>query len=269
LTFSEENMTRLAGAVSDVVRATRYRLATPRLILVMGMHRSGTSCITRVLNLMGASLGPVNELSSEGSDEVHWESPIVNWINEEMLVRSGGAWHRPPASVQPTRRDYWRCRRFLWELAGTRLAVLKDPRMMVTYPIWKAVLPDHRLVVCLRHPLDVARSLARRDAMSLAQGLDLWLTYNRRLLPHLPEGDSVYWVDFDEGSAGVQRFVHAIAADFPLEPTPGALQYYSPSTHHHRERGTLPVEVQQLYAEMKRRARAGIGRASTPSPVRG
>jgi hypothetical protein len=253
-------MSKLAAAMEH---AMPYRFASLRMLVVMGMHRSGTSCVTRVLNLMGASLGPVNEHSGQGSDEIHWESGIVNWINEDLLVRAGGSWQAPPQKLRVVPRDYWRCRRVLWQFAGAPTAVLKDPRMMLTYPVWRAVLPEHRLVVCLRYPLDVARSLARRDGMALEQGLALWATYNRRLLEELDTARPVAWVDFDEGAAGVRRLVHEMAGVWGLQATAEALSYYDQDVHHHRGLGELPEDVTRLYAEMKRRA-ASARRAGTP-----
>jgi hypothetical protein len=238
--------------------ALAYHRAPPRMLLVMGMHRSGTSCVTRVLSLMGASLGPVDGRWVPGSDELHWESGEVNWINDEILSRTGGTWQAPPVDVRASLRDYLRCRQLLWQFAGSAAAVLKDPRMLLTYPVWRAVLPTHRLVVCLRHPVAVGRSLARRDGMTLSQGLRLWSDYSQRLLEHLGHAPQVHWVNFDEGTAGVRRLVRNVSGIWGLEATPEALNYYRADAHHHRDPDELPADVARVYEALMERARASL-----------
>src|SRR5579864_5579210 len=245
-------MRRLGSVLKSVVI---YERAPPRMLLVMGMHRSGTSCVTRVLSLMGASLGPVDSRWVPGSDELHWESSEVIWINDEILARTGGTWQTPPTQVRASWRDYVRCRQLLWQFAGSATAVLKDPRMMLTYPVWRAVLPTHRLVVCLRHPVAVGRSLARRDGMTLSQGLRLWSDYSQRLLDHLDHAPQVHWVNFDEGAAGVQELVRSVSGVWGLEATSEALNFYRAETHHHRDPEELPADVARVYEALMERAR--------------
>jgi hypothetical protein len=229
--------------LADASLALQYLWSRPPLLFVLGMHRSGTSCASRILNLMGAGLGAVRgDADVAPGEEAHWESPAVNWLNEEILVQSGGDWRRPPTNVRFSRRDVWRCRRVLWELGGSHLGAIKDPRMLITYPVWRQARPDHGIVACLRHPLNVARSLERRDGMTIDEGLDLWHAYNLRLLEHTSNG-SVYWFDFDAGAAGAERLIHRLAADFPLTASPEALCHYNPAEQHHADAGRVPGRV--------------------------
>lgn len=253
----------------DVQAELAYQRATPQLVLVMGMHRSGTSCITRVINLMGASLGPVDDQWVPGSDELHWESSEAIWINDQILARTGGSWQVPPSSIRAMPRDYVRCRQLLWQFAGTKTAVFKDPRMMLTYPVWRRVLPRHRFVVCVRHPMGVGRSLARRDSMTLDQGLRLWATYNERFLAALSDAADVHWIDFDEGGAGVRRLVHQLAGVWGLQETPEALSHYNAEAHHHRDVADLPADIARLYETLIARVRASSTALDGPAaPMR-
>lgn len=58
----------------------------------------------------------------------------------------------------------------------------KDPRNSLTLPFWNALLPDLKVLVCLRHPQEVARSMRERLHTPRDNGLALWTIYNRRLL---------------------------------------------------------------------------------------
>lgn len=235
--------------------AIAYHLGAPRFLIVMGMHRSGTSYVARVLNLMGASLGPVDEgVKPPGSDEMHFESGELNWINEEILRRSGGSWQTPPTTVRATAHDRWRCRQFLWQFARVETAVVKDPRMMLTYSVWRPLLPPHRIVACIRHPLDVARSLARRDGLTLEQGVRLWATYNERFLEQLGPSQPVIWVDFDQGRASIQPLVRNLAGTWGLNDTATARSCYDRDVHHHRASGDPPADVAELHKSLRARA---------------
>src|SRR4030095_3852003 len=68
------------------------------------------------------------------------------------------------------------------EFGGQRLWMWKDPRTALSLPLWKEVLVQLDIetyyVICLRHPLDVAASLQRRDGFSRVKSLALWQLYN-------------------------------------------------------------------------------------------
>ena len=125
---------------------------------------------------------------------------------------------------------------------------------MLTYLAWLPLMPTHRLVVCIRHPLDVARSLERRDGMTLEQGLELWATYNQRLLGQIPSDQWVRWVDFDEGAPAIDRLVSELDGDWGMKSNPEARSHYDALAHHHRAEGQLPLEIARLYEELKARA---------------
>jgi hypothetical protein len=202
---------------------------------------------------MDISLGPgICPPDPSLGKEFHFESPALVWINEEILERSGGSWDRPPERLRPSRWDYWRCRRFLWDFSGNRIASFKDPRTILTYSMWRELLPDHSVIACLRHPMNVAESLRTRDGWPIARGLDLWMTYNLKLLGHVRRAPRVYWLDFDSGREGLEALVGRIRADFQLPRCEAALEHYNPIDHHHRldDRKALPPPVDRIYQEL-------------------
>lgn len=241
----------------EVSLAVRYYWSTPSVLLVLGMHRSGTGCVSRMLGLMGAELGSVSgDADAEPGGEAR-ENPRVDGLNEDLLARSGHSWQSPPSEVQASRRDVWRCRRAVWEFGGSRMAVIRDPRMLFTYPVWREALRDHSLVACLRHPLSVARSLERHHGLPIAEGLNLWHTCNLQLLERTTAGRRVYWFDFDNGEASSRRLIRQLEKDFPLSATGAALSYFRPADRHHQEKGRLPGRVADLYDVLRFRARLG------------
>jgi hypothetical protein len=168
-------------------------MSTPQIVCILGMHRSGTSLITRILNLLGVYLGQDRHLASAGADNPKgfWEHLFFYDINETILHMSGGTWQSPPPFVPGWEnrpellplRD--KTRLFVaQEFAGAGLWGWKDPRTCLTLPFWQSLLGDMCYVVCLRNPLDVALSLQHRDKMSPAEGSRLWLSYQNAVWQH-------------------------------------------------------------------------------------
>lgn len=156
--------------------------------LVLGMHRSGTSAITQVLALAGASL-PENVMpGDEHNAKGYFEPWRIAVYNDQRLRAAGGAWDDPFAfpyrALEPREEKRWITRAtdlFDEEYAEARHPLMKDPRVSVLGPLWRTVLQDlglpARAVIPVRHPLEVAGSLARRDGFPVEKSLLLWVAY--------------------------------------------------------------------------------------------
>jgi|SRR5579862_1171089 len=163
------------------------------IICTLGAHRSGTSLASRLLNLLGVYLGPDERVRTARDDnpEGFWEyRPIVD-LNDEILDRFGGNWSAPPAFpdgwVRDRRLDDVRARAAQLideDFAARPVWGWKDPRTSVTLPFWQDVAGPMRYVMCVRSPLAVAASLARRDEMTRDVAVRLWLTYMQAALAH-------------------------------------------------------------------------------------
>jgi len=156
-------------------------MAIPGVVIILGMHRSGTSCLAASLEEAGLYFGKVNRESLH-NPKGNLEPKAVRELNDEILGVSGGEWHSPPASIiwraeQRAKRDLIVGRYPTSEVWG-----FKDPRTLLTFEGWIEVLPGVQCVGTFRHPLAVARSLHTRDGFSLEKSFRLWEYYNKRLL---------------------------------------------------------------------------------------
>jgi hypothetical protein len=158
-------------------------------ILVCGTHRCGTSAVTRVINLLGADIA--RDLIPAKSDNVrgYWESAAVIKIHDDLLSSVGPPQTDPfdplslPSDWQRTekaqRAKYRLMDHVETEFASSSLFVVKDPRISRLLPLWIDVLQalhiDPIIVIPFRNPLEVAASLARRNAVSLPAALLLYL----------------------------------------------------------------------------------------------
>jgi hypothetical protein len=222
---------RCAAGVRDAAIAlpgwSRYRLNPPTTIVVLGMHRSGTSTITRMVNLCGASLGGPTAAANAWNMAGHWESLEGLAINELILRFSKGSWDNPPPSLRCDASIRWKMRKFIARLHQHGVAAWKDPRTVLTYSLWKPLLTRTVCLATFRHPLSVARSLQRRDGFDLKKGLELWRVYNERLLTICEREENVYWIDFDLGPEHIRDVLKKLSQDVGLEYRPEAFDSYA------------------------------------------
>ena len=161
-------------------------------ICIIGMHRSGTSIITGLLHAHGLRIGSKDCLLGphESNPTGHFEHKGFLEINEALLARLGGAWDKPVRLP----RDWVANAHFadLAKKASSLVAGLassspwgwKEPRTTLLLPFWQTFVPDLRYVVCIRNPVEVAQSLARRNGFAMPHAVDLWLRYMRAALAH-------------------------------------------------------------------------------------
>jgi hypothetical protein len=163
-------------------------------VLVIGMHRSGTSALASMLEALGLNMGATDRLlpADDHNPQGYFEQDAVVAFNDEVFDYFGGAWDAPPVFppgwAAKTDLDVFvgRLRTLLGELYDCSNYVLKDPRISLLLPLWRQALPEHSsVVVMVRDPMEVALSLHKRDTIPVLSGLALWCEYNRSLLRDL------------------------------------------------------------------------------------
>ena len=159
------------------------------LLLIVGMHRSGTSALTRLVNLLGCDLGPELFAGRANDNETgFWEHRALNLLHEEILCALDKWWadFRPmPAgwSDRPDMRAYAQRMATMVnaDFGDAPLIAVKDPRISRLLPLWRQVAAqtghDLRVALIVRHPAEVSESLRRRDGLTLAHGVLLWMRY--------------------------------------------------------------------------------------------
>lgn len=175
------------------------------LLMITGMHRSGTSFLARALNLCGMYLGNPSSLMSTDwrflPDNLrgHWEHRRLYELAEETLAISGGSWDNPPVAVKVTPQIGNEVTKQIKELmAHPALAAgFKDPRIILCLDSWLPYLPNQFYIVAIfRHPNAVAESLRRRNLFSFDKSIALWKYYNKKLLLMLDKFDG-FLLNFD------------------------------------------------------------------------
>jgi hypothetical protein len=175
-----------ADSMDDIDKPTEQSLR--QALMVLGPHRSGTSAVTGVLNLLGAELGQSLMPGDIDNERGYWENVAFVKRNDVLLRAFDICWDAP---VQMPPRWNERAvaermatilrRRVKREFGQAQMVAVKDPRLCRLAPLWMQVLEDvgyrpvHLLVV--RHPREVAASLERRNGFPLEKSYLLWLQY--------------------------------------------------------------------------------------------
>jgi hypothetical protein len=159
-----------------------------RLLLVLGMHRSGTSALAGLLCSHGYDAPHDPMPPDPNNPRGYWESMGLYALNDDLLRLLGSGWSDPaplpPGWSTTPAATQWRSRlldHLAVGFAGARCAVVKDPRFCVLIegllPWMESGLLEITLLLPLRHPLEVAHSLHVRDGLPLREGLRLWLAH--------------------------------------------------------------------------------------------
>ncbi|MBY7901782.1 glycosyltransferase [Vibrio fluvialis] len=179
--------------------------AAASVVVVLGMHRSGTSALTKALQVLGVSLSENLMPGGEFNPKGHWEDLDVVSINDRLLLEYGAIWSSPTwvevdfnsqlvALLLDEAVDLIKRRTNEFNLWG-----FKDPRTSRLLSFWqeafKVAQVQAKYVYALRNPLDIARSLARRDGFSHKHSFLLWLMHTLPNLSLLAD-ESVEFITF-------------------------------------------------------------------------
>ncbi|MDR7127307.1 hypothetical protein [Pseudotabrizicola sp. 4114] len=225
-------------------------------VVVLGMHRSGTSCLTGSLEEAGLALGNVDR-KRHTNPKGNRESLSIMDLNNAVLAANGAAWDRPPEGVCHWSADQldWRDR-LIAEYSDHALWGFKDPRTLLVLEGWLQGLPAPKLVGTFRHPLAVAQSLRDRNGFEIEKGVELWTIYNQRLFQAM-ESHQVPLLCFDWSAECYNAVLRRLAVRLGLTPPETPLSFFE--THLRRNSSqpdaALPAAAQDIYRHLLQRSR--------------
>lgn len=244
----------------------------PHLILVLGMHRSGTSVVAKSLTCLGAELGPRAEWSGPDNLKGFQEDQDVLAFNDQMLRFLDRTW-ADPRPIEGI--EYWMNANYgvshnasmllRDRLAQFPLFGLKEPRMCRLLPLWRRAISlvgcQVSVVHVVRHPTAVAASLLRRNGIPLDRGFALWLEYVRCQIADVdPTWRSVtvqYEMFMSQAVSQVGRIGLALGLDMDLEAAYRLDdEFIDPSLWHEQASDVdMPVEVATVWKLMMERTK--------------
>lgn len=208
-----------------------------RLIVVLGMHRSGTSAITRGLQVMGVELGNrLNPPDPGNNDKGFFEDLDILDLNIQMLHAINTDWHflAPLEALDVEKLCNMGFFQRASELLQAKTAFspifgIKDPRLAKLIPFWNRVFVncgfDTGYILAIRNPLSVAQSLAKRDGFSPEKSFSLCLGHLLSILINTEKNKRII-VDYDQFLYSPQQCIELIANCLGLEINKSELQVY-------------------------------------------
>lgn len=166
-----------------------YKCLDTKAIIVLGMHRSGTSLLTGILHQSGIYLGEELFPAQKDNPRGCWENKKVIKLNDEILSTFDLTYQSP----QSLPDEWWNSDKMKLykelirdliekEFSGHHFIGIKDPRMCRLLPLWNLIFEELNInpvyILIYRNPFEVANSLFKRDNIYLQKGIFLWLRYN-------------------------------------------------------------------------------------------
>ncbi len=210
-------------------QSTRSETAVrPVALFVLGMARSGTSALTRVLSLCGSTL-PAGMCGADGNNSRgYWEPRAAIMLNEMILRRHDSNWYDPTLRLQEEcafgAEEKAACvaeiTAYLGTLPAAPVVVIKEPRITALSSLWfeaaRGVGFDIATVIAVRHPREVVASAAKYVNTSPQLSSALWLKYNL-LAERQTRGIPRVFVDYGNLLDDWHREVKRIAATLEID----------------------------------------------------
>jgi hypothetical protein len=219
-------------------------------VLVLGMHRSGTSAIARLTALLGPTMcRPEHLVRGHGGNlRGHWESAPLVAENDRLLASVGARWWCPPsnradlAGLAADDKERHHARQVFASSFPTAPWVWKDPRTCLTLPFWLASFDSKPVgILVLRDPREVAASVHARDGLSISFALALWERHLRTAV-QAAHGQPVLVTRFADAVSQPVRWCQettefltasGVPAQVPADPV-GVTTYVNDQLLHHR-----------------------------------
>ncbi|MBV2352138.1 glycosyltransferase [Synechococcus sp. HK05] len=246
------------------------------LLLIVGMHRSGTSLLGSLLSACGIAMPGPLLVGDAHNPEGYFERADVTALQEQLLI-DFDRWWPSPRGMRPL-PDAWldspRGRQALRQLTGLLEAechntpwVIKDPRSSVLLPLWRAACEQLamplQVVLAVRDPREVIVSLVQRDHQATGmdgwRGQRLWWHHNRSVVldsAGLPL-QVVHYSHWFDPKRGFQQ-LHALVPHCEETELRSILSSVVKSEHRrsHRQARSTPVSAQVRRLERRLRALA-------------
>ncbi len=252
-------------------------------ILVLGMHRSGTSAVTRVMNLLGANLASGLMPTLPDNLRGYWESTELMGIHDELLACVSSRWDdwRPFSMAGESKacRERFQARLRDWidrEFKASTLFVVKDPRICRFVPLWLETLQSMscapRVVIPVRHPSEVAGSLFARDRIPHAEACLLWLRHlldAERATREIPRA----WVPYDDllnnWPAVTKRIAQQLGLSWPTSPeeAAGKISAFLSADLRHHVASHQDLSLRSDVVDWVRRTYAAVTRLIADGPA--
>jgi len=162
------------------------------MVIITGMHRSGTSLVAKLFFEAGADMGSEETFFQPDRWNPHGYFEQIDIIRVNEALIHGALWKfiyfRLPSAKVIMRKASKLADRIQQTALKYRGCVVKEPHFCLTLHAWlKYGIGIEKVIICLRDPICVAKSIQRRNKITLRHAYRLWVTHNRRLLEYIKD----------------------------------------------------------------------------------
>lgn len=223
-----------------------------KVIIILGMQRSGTSCLAGILEGAGVNLGNVSTYNLY-NQKGNRENIKIMKLHDALLQYNNGSWDDPPTSIKwpyhlKVERD-----RILREYKDYSTWGFKDPRTVLALDGWLEVLPGVSFAATFRHPFLVAQSLHTRDKFPYSKSYSIWKAYNEKLLFYY-EKFNFPVISYDLPKKSYKKKMKDLLKRLDIEANSSAFEFYDKSLKHHDDISDpgIPADVMEMFEELNR-----------------
>ncbi len=255
-------------------------------LVVLGMHRSGTSVLANVLSLSGFSPPKTLMKANKWNPNGYYESVAIMKFNDKMMKKAlGSSWSSASCGSSVKKLDNVKLALKKYkqnaisliksEFQDKQNIVLKDPRISVLYDFWSDVLRaceyTPKPIIAIRNPLEVVASLARRNNFTANQTNDIWL-HHSLAAERATRGAQRAFVlyddlmdDFRTPLRHCEAALGVVLANLSQKEGNGAGSAVSPTARHARLASTTiePAWLREVFEWFRDAARGGAGHDAT------
>lgn len=192
-----------------------------KTIIVLGMHRSGTSMTAKILSVLGVDMGKSLFGPSPFNVKGYFENAIFEKLNVDILKSANGNWCNPP-NYKAILNQKEKFQKKIQKICNKKgLWGWKDPRTSLTIELYISYLKNPHFIFCKRNNKDVARSLRRRNHININKGMILARIYKKRVVDFLKKYPNSKRFDFyyEKVIADPQREIRKLIDFLDLNPT--------------------------------------------------
>ena len=250
--------------------------AARNAVVILGMHRSGTSALAGALNIAGVNFGRHLVPPAVDNEKGYWEHPDIVTLHDELLRLLNSGW-KDDAPLPPK----WESSETAQEIQSLLLRVLerdfsasalfglKDPRMCRLMPLWFPIFEklgvQPHFVLTARHPWEVAQSLVKRDNLDPARSYLLWLEHvleAEAATRSFPRSFVSYDALLEDPVAALARLQRELGLRLSVTPEArvSLSKFLEGSLRHHRSHAgkkmadEVPALARELYAVISRKS---------------
>ena len=226
-----------------------------RVIIILGMHRSGTSCLTGSLQQGGLELGEHSTWNLHNT-KGNRENNYIMQLHEDILASNNCSWHYPKKKIAWLPEQLEQASSILKANAQQATWGFKDPRTLFTLNGWLSLGINAQYVGVFRDPTAVAASLLKRGSgtgaiQEMSHALELWYQYNSQMLTaYKKQAFPILSFDWDEDT--FHQALKKLHDHLQLKPLADDERFYEQTlVHNQSEAQRLPWKVRRLYKKLK------------------